>query len=326
MENDGLRTGVAGLAAALLVTGSAVAAGYHAPRDAFGRPELEGQWTNAWLTRLERPDRYRTLQLSDAEAAAYEASPPPVIVDDVGGNDSEMWEMGGRLARIGGRARIGLIVDPADGKLPYTPVGRAMADAANRAAKDFDGPEPRTTSEQCLLANSFGPPMLIGLYANNIQIVQTRDRVVFVLEWNHETRIVRLGDRRHAPPAIRPWMGDSVGWWDGEALIVETTNFNPRQQPRRSGTENYYLSPAARVVERFTRTSPSEILYQFSVDDPAIYRQTWRGELPMVASSAKTFEFACHEGNYSLPNILAGARAAERDATAKTSGEGAHGR
>src|SRR6185437_6165153 len=116
------------------------------------------------------------------------------------------------------------------------------------------------------------------------------------------------------------------GWWDGEALIVETTNFNPRQQPRRSGTENYYLSPAARVVERFTRTSPSEILYQLSVDDPAIYRQTWRGELPMVASSAKTFEFACHEGNYSLPNILAGARAAERDATAKTSGEGAHGR
>jgi len=325
MGNGVRRASFAGMAVALLVAGSACAGGYHAPRDAYGRPELEGLWTNAWLTRLERPNRFGASQLSEAEAAAYEASPPPVITDNVGGNDSEMWEMGGRLARIGGRARIGLIVDPADGKLPYTPAGRALADATKRAAQDFDGPEPRTTSEQCLLPNSIGPPMLIGLYANNIQIVQTRDRMVFVLEWNHETRIVRLDDRHHVPAAIRPWMGDSVGWWEGDTLVVETTNFNARQQPRRSGTENYYLSPDARVVERFTRTSASEILYQFSVEDPTVYRQTWRGELPMVASSERTFEFACHEGNYSLPNILAGARAAEREAAAKKSGEGALG-
>ena len=107
-------------------------------------------------------------------------------------------------------------------------------------------------------------------------------------------------------------MGDAVGWLEGETLVIETTNFNDRQEPRRSGLENYYLSPGSKVIERFTRISPTEILYQFSVEDPATYRQVWRGELPMVSTSAKTFEFACHEGNYALPNILAGARAGER--------------
>ena len=251
---------------------------------------------------------------------AYEAHPPPVVTDDVGGNETETFEMGGRLARIDGHPRMGAITVPADGKLPYTQAGRAKVDAVVAyASKNFDNPEARNTSERCLVANSIGPPMLIGLYANNIQIVQTRDSIVLMLEWNHEARIVRLGDRTHLPAAIRQWMGDAVGWWEGESLVVETTNFNDRQKPRRSGLENYYLSPGSKVIERFIRTSPTEILYQFSVDDPATYRQVWRGELPMVATSVKTFEFACHEGNYSLPNILAGARAGERETSSTAS-------
>lgn len=329
MENNARRAMIGLLMAAALAT-DAQGASYHAPRNAFGQPDLEGMWDNGWLTKLERPARYAAGEISEAEAASYEAHPPPVVTDDVGGNETEMWEMGGRLARIGGRPRMGIITVPADGKLPYTEGGRTNVDSAVRnASKNFDNPENRTTSEQCLSANSIGPPMLIGLYNNNIQIVQTRDSVVLMLEWNHEARIVRLGDRTHLPAAIRPWMGDAVGWWEGETLVIETTNFNARQEPRRSGLENYYLSPGAKVIERFTRISPTEVLYRFSVDDPAAYRQVWQGELPMVATSAKTFEFACHEGNYSLPNILAGARVGEREhlsaASADTPAEG-HGR
>ena len=311
MENNALRAVIGALLATALAT-DALAAGYHAPRNALGQPDLEGMWNNGWLTKLERPEQYASVEISEAQAMAYEAHPPPLVTDDVGGNESEMWEMGNRLARIGGRPRIGIITVPADGKLPYSEVGRAKIDAVVRtASKNFDNPETRNTSEQCLIANTIGPPMLIGPYANNIQIVQTRDSVVLMLEWNHEARIVRLGDRTHLAAAIRPWMGDSVGWWEGDTLVIETINFNDRQQPRRSGPENYYLSPGSKVIERFTRISPTEILYQFSVEDPATYRQVWRGELPMVATSAKTYEFACHEGNYSLRNILAGARAVE---------------
>jgi hypothetical protein len=312
MANRALRTALAGITAAV-IAGSAAAGGYRAPRTAYGQPDLQGLWSNAWLTKLERPERFKALEASEAEAQSYERSPPPLVTDDVGGNESEVWEVGSRLARIGGRARTSIIVDPADGRLPYTAAG---ADAAKgiiqRASKNLDGPEPRTTSEQCLVGNTTGPPMLTEPYNNNIQIVQTRDSVVFLLEWNHEARIVRLGDRRHAPPVIRPWMGDAVGWWEGETLVVETTNFNPGQRLRRSQTDGYYVSPEARIVERFTKTSPTEILYQFSIDDPDVYRQTWRGEAPFVATSARTFEFACHEGNYSLTNVLAIARAAER--------------
>jgi len=297
------------------MAGSAAAGGYRAPRTAYGQPDLQGMWSNAWLTKLERPDRFKTLEASEAEAAAYERSPPPLVTDDVGGNESEVWEVGGKLARIGGRPRTSIIVDPADGRLPYTAAGAKAAKAiVRRASTNLDGPEPRTTSEQCLVGNTTGPPMLTELYNNNIEIVQTRDRVVFLLEWNHDARVVRLDDRRHVPPEIRPWMGDSIGWWEGETLVVETTNFNSGQRLRRAATDGYYVSPKARIVERLTRTSPTEILYQFSVEDPDIYRQTWRGEQPFVATSAPTYEFACHEGNYSMSNILASARAAERGA------------
>ena len=317
MANSILRAAGLALVATLAIGAAAQAGGYRPPRTVSGQPDLQGLWSNAWLTRLERPKGFAGLEATEAEAAAYERAPPPQVVDDVGGNESEMWETGGRLARIGGRARSSVIVDPADGRLPYTETGAETARTMiRRAAQNFDGPEPRTTSEQCLLSNAAGPPMLTAPYNNNIQIVQTRDRVVLVLEWNHEARTVRLDDRRHLPPVIRPWMGDSVGWWQGNTLVVETTNFPERQRPRRGGPDLFYLSPQAKVVESFTRSSPIEIRYQFSVEDPAIYGQVWRGEAPFTTTSVKTYEFACHEGNYSLPDILAGARAVQRSAAA----------
>lgn len=309
MENSFLRAAILAFVGTLAISLAAQAGDYRAPRTAFGQPDLQGLWSNAWLTRLERPKVFGGLQATEVEANAFERAPPPQVVDDVGGEETEMWELGGRLARIGGRARSSVIVDPVDGRLPYTESGADAAKAViRRAAQNFDAPETRTTSEQCLLSNAAGPPILTAPYNNNIQIVQTKDRVVLLLEWNHEARIVRLDDRRHLPALIRPWMGDSVGWWEGSTLVVETTNFPEHQNPRRGGVDSYYLSPEARVVERFTRSSPAQILYQFSVEDPAIYRQVWRGEVPFASTSVKTYEYACHEGNYSLPGILAGAR------------------
>ena len=313
MANGILRASILALIGALAIGLEAEASDYRAPRTTFGQPDLQGLWSNAFLTRLERPKGFAGLEATEAEAAAYERAPPPQVIDDVGGNESEMWELGGRLARISGRARSSIIVDPADGRLPYTKAGAEAAMAViRRAAQNFDGPESRTTSEQCLLSNSAGPPMLPAPYNNNIQIVQTPNRVVLLLEWNHEVRTVRLDDRRHLPAVIRPWMGDSVGWWQGNTLVVETTNFPERQKPWRSGSAYYYVSPEAKVMEFFTRISPTEILYKFSVEDPAIYGQVWRGEAPFNSTAVKTYEFACHEGNYSLPGILAGARDVER--------------
>jgi hypothetical protein len=213
------------------------------------------------------------------------------------------------MARMNGEIRSAWIVEPGDGRLPYNDAGRTRLAPDPRA---FDGPEGRPPQERCLsgLGGVSGPPMLNAVYNANYQIVQTPDRLVIVAEMNHDARVIRLDDRRHAPPQVRAWMGDSVGWWEGTTLVVETTNFTPAQSMRR---RSLYISPEARIVERFTRTSPGEILYQFSVEDPANYTQTWRAEMPLRTSHGPVYEYACHEGNYSMPNILAGARQIERD-------------
>ena len=143
-----------------------------------------------------------------------------------------------------------------------------------------------------------------------MRIFQTRDHVVLVSESNHDARIVRLADRIHAPAAVHPWMGDAVGWWEGETLVVETVDLSPHDRWRWD--EAWIpLSPAARFVERFTRTGPHELIYSFAVDDPGAYTQVWRGEKPFHTARGDLLESACHEGNYSLPNALSGARYAE---------------
>jgi hypothetical protein len=308
------------LLALLLAASSAGAAGYRAPRDAFGHPDLGGLWTSTSLTELERPARFKTLTVTDAEAAAYEQRKPGEFsntdIDDVGGRQSEasFWDLGAKLARIDGKPRTSWIVEPADGRLPYTQVGLAERARHAQAVSNPANPESRTPSERCLVAGwaAAGPPMLNSPYANEYQIVETRDAVAIHMESVHDVRIVRLNERVHAPPNIRPWMGDSIGRWDGETLVVETTNFNPGDAPKLPTT--LYISTDAKVTERFTRIGPGQLLYEFAVDDPKTFSQVWRAQMLFEASKGPMFEYACHEGNYSLPGILAGARREERQA------------
>jgi hypothetical protein len=153
--------------------------------------------------------------------------------------------------------------------------------------------------------------MINVLYNNHYQIVQTPEHVVILVEMNHDARVIPIG-RGHRSDAIRPWMGDSIGWWEGETLVVETVNMHPQESLRTNTGITFYISPDARITERFTRVADGEILYEFSVDDPKIFSRVWRAEMVMTRAEGPVYEYACHEGNYSLPGILAGARADER--------------
>jgi len=328
-------------AAAALLAGSpalaapAKTATYQAPRTPDGRPDLQGNWTNATLTPLERPAEFKDLTISEADAARLEqanakqnteankASDPNAKVSDLPqdcgrgfkGVDcgyNNFWiDPGTQVIRINGQARASIIVDPPSGKLPpLTPAARkAMAERFGRySAHAFDGPESRSLGERCILSfgSSAGPPMLPLLYNNNYQIVQTPGEVAIVVEMVHDVRHIRIGGT-HLPPNVRLWMGDSVGHWEGDTLVVETTNFRPEQGLRgSSGGE-------MKVVERFTRVAPNQILYRFTVSDPATYTQPWTGEVAMNAAKGPIYEYACHEGNYALPGILGGARALEKE-------------
>lgn len=299
-----------------------LAGGLALPAGAFGRPgssqagqrrkvsSLEGAWTNASLTALERPDLAPSVRLTAGEALVVEQKMAEAAArgsDGVGGRETEWWESDLHLARVGGEVRSAWIVDPADGRLPFTEGGRRLF-AARRAATltAFDDPETRPAAERCLIASwgAGGPPMLNAPYAANYTIVETPDAVVIVSEMNHEARIIRL-EGGHSPPQLHPWMGDSVGRWEGDTLVIETVHFNPSEGYR---SPFLLLSPDAKIIEWLTRVTDSELRYDFTVDDPAIYTQVWRGEMTFRATKGPVFEFACHEGNHSLANILSGAR------------------
>jgi hypothetical protein len=305
---------VLALTGALSLAGLALAApasNYRSPRTASGAPDLQGVWSNASMTRLERPPEASSLVVSEQEASVLErrliAKQRKVDgADTVGQYDSEWLEGVDHLARLGGQARTSWLVSPADGKLPFTAEGNRQVDAI-RAARltAFDGPEARSVSERCLSSGmgSGGAPILNQVAAALYQIVQTRDAVVIVSESNHEARIIPLNGH-HLPQQMRVWMGDPLGHWEKDTLVVESTNFRADESNRMQ----MILSADAKVTERFTRTSPTEIRYEFTIEDPAFYSQSWRAEMPFVASKGAIFEFACHEGNYSLPDTLAGAR------------------
>lgn len=295
----------AALAATLLV--HAAAAGPH------GAPSsLDGVWTNFSATPVERPPEFKALTTNEAESAAYVAVDHKPV-DPVGGTTTEWYQAAGGLSRIGGRLRTSIIVAPADGKLPWTAEGRRLIEAGlhNRMTK-FDDPETRPGPERCLISG-FGAnsvPMFPSPDNGGYRIVQTKDAVAIWIESGREPRIIRLGVREHLPAFMRPWMGDSIGRWEGRTLVVETTNFNPGESFK--SPLPIYISAQARVTERFTRISKGEILYAFKVEDPGAFASAWQGEEVLTSFKAPLFEFACHEGNYSEPNILAGARAAER--------------
>lgn len=305
--------------AGLLAASASSRATARATKPAGGTPDLGGMWSNRTGTPLERPRAFKSLILSEVDAEAFEIGQRGVITpvpgDDVGQAEADWFEPAPPLARINGEVRTSVIVDPADGRLPYSAAGWKELGTRMRAMAGFDGPESRPAPERCLMG--FGAPADAPiLYApqttGDYQFVQTRDYLVIRTEPNNDLRVIDLNPDLRAAGPMRSWMGASRGRWEGQSLVVETSQFNPGET-LRSVQYQLCLSQDARVTERFTRTSPREMFYAFSVDDPALFTQTWRGELIFQSSAAPIYEYACHEGNYSLSNILAGARRSERD-------------
>jgi hypothetical protein len=318
------------IAALVALAGVAQAAPYRAPRTSSGAPDLQGIWTNSSLTFLQRPPVFKNLVATEAEAksmhnlflgyvgdiikpTADPNGPAPAVVKEA--PQADYLEMDLNLARVNGQLRSSWIVDPADGKIPFTAAGKKANHDAN--AETYDGPEGRPLSERCLVAvgSPDGPPMMNTGFNANYQIVQTPDHVAIEIEMNHDVRIIRMTDRKHAPEAIRLWLGDSVGWWDGDTLVVETANLKPGVGVFSLGG-GFAYSATTRIVERFTRTAADQILYEFTVSDPASFKQPWSAQMPMRPTKGPIYEYACHEGNYSLANALSGARAEERAAAA----------
>jgi hypothetical protein len=311
---------------------TAAADTYKAPRTSDGQPDLQGFWTNATLTPVERPASLgNKLVLSEAEAKTMEnqmarrmqeASAPsdPNEVQRAGqavGGYNMFWaDFGTQVAIVNGEHRSSLIVDPPQGRVPeLRPDAQKLVSAAER--RGYDGPEQRPLGERCLLAfgNASGPPMLPVMYNSNYQIVQTGDTVMILVEMPHDVRLIHLDDKP-LPAGLRPWMGHSVGRWEGETLVVETSRLRKEQYISIGGGGTYRYVPSSenlKVIERFTRTGPRTILYEFKVEDPEIFTQSWGGQVPLNAIDTPLYEYACHEGNYALPGILAGARETEKN-------------
>ena len=295
----------------------------------FGDPNLQGVWTNASLTTLERPDYFESLEISDDEAMAarqsseefnqtldnpYAQGETPESGGDVGGYNVAWMDPGSDFFKLNGKYRSSIITYPESGKLPRRLTRWAIeGPSIYRMFTRADHPEERSLGERCVVGfgSSGGPPMLNVLYNNHYQIVQSPGYVMIMVEMNHDARIIRL-DSDHNPDNMKPWLGDSVGWWEGQTLVVKTKNHHPQQKFRAAIRHQILMMEEAEVTERFTRVSKDEILYQFEVNDKKAYRDVWKGEMPLRSTESRIYEYACREGNYAMANILAGARAEER--------------
>jgi hypothetical protein len=296
------------------------------PRTPDGQPDLQGIWTNATLTPLQRPAELGDKQFfTEEEAAAYEKQ--RILQTDVDRIDGErgpadlarraynnFWfDRGTRVVKS---RRTSLIVDPPDGKVPpMTPEGqkRFQDFRARQAQHPSNGPEDRLLTERCILFGAAGPPMLPEPYNSNYRIVQGPGYVAIHVEMNHEARIIPLDGRPHLHSNIEQWTGDSRGRWAGDTLVVDTTNFKFNDQSRFGvGYLTGMTDENLRVTERFTRTDPNTIIYRATITDPTVYTRAWTVEISMARHPGPVFEFACHEGNYGLFGILSGARAEEK--------------
>jgi len=336
---------IAALTLAVLAAGVAAAQTakkapvWKAPRTEYGFPNLQGNWTNVTLTPLERPAKFgNRLVLTPEEAGeisgtaakhvadADKPTDPNARIQDLpkdcgygfsGANCgyNNFWvDRGDRAMTIQGEPRSSFLIDPPNGRLPaFTDEARkrqAARMASRRGMGAFDGPEARGLGERCLMSfgNSAGPPMLPQMYNSNYTIVQSKDTIVIMAEMVHDVRVIRINGKP-LPENMKRWMGDSVGRWEGDTLVVETVGVNPMQSFRG-------VSPNAKFTERFTRVAPDQIVYKFTVDDPSTFVQPFSGELAFNAQPELVYEYACHEGNYALPGILAGAREDEKTAAA----------
>jgi hypothetical protein len=324
--------------------------GYVVPRMKDGRPDLNGVWTNASSTNLTRaPDLGDKLEYTAAEMAEIEkdtfarnarqnAQTPkelqenwttiakgPDTLDECRsgsrgpacGYNAGWTDPGDWVMRVNGKGRTSLVTYPSSGRMPArvpgSERGRAQIvtsseESTTRGAAE--GPESRSLGERCIISfgMSSGPVMTDQLYNNTYQFVQTRDHFVMWVEMVHDARIVKM-NAKHRTDGVRPWMGDQIGWWEGDTLVVETVGYHPRQNLRGGG-------PNMKVTERFTRVAEDRLHYAFHVEDPETWVEPWGGEYEFAAVNDHVYEYACHEGNYGLSGILAGAREDEKKAAA----------
>jgi hypothetical protein len=306
---------------------TAAAKAYTPPRTPDGHPDLQGLWDFRNVIPLERPSQYASKEfLTDQEAAEFERSAAerldmdrrdddptrtPAVVNgapataDVARAYNEFWYDYGK--KFVGSKRSSLIVDPPDGRIPpLTPAAKKRADEyEDRRARAASGPEDLRIGERCIMGFNAGPPILPGAYNNNLQLFQTRDNVVILTEMVHNARIVALDGRPHV--SVRQWSGSSRGHWEGDTLVVETKGFY-------QNTSFLNSSPNMHLVEKFSRTGPDILLYEFTVTDPTTWTKPFTAQIPMRRSDETLFEYACHEGNYGIKGILSGARAVEKAA------------
>ncbi|MCR5874450.1 hypothetical protein LRS10_09880 [Phenylobacterium sp. J426] len=321
---------------------STAKAAYKAPRNAFGQPDLSGFWTNNTMTPMTRranygdrlvftPEEVKQLE-AQAEAEVEEGNQPTdpnapaearrestntrpefaAAGGDVGGYDRGWLDPGHSVMRVNGEPRTSLLTTP-NGQFPPRKAGAPPVPGFGGGGRggmgSFDSYETRSLGERCIIGfgRNGGPPMFPnGFYNNNYEFIQTPDTVVIQVEMNHDLRVIRLNGK-HRTDGVRPYFGDSIGWWEGDTLVVETVNI-PRSQQFAGSWENL------KVTERFTRVGDKRIHYQFTVDDPTIWEKPWGGEYEFAPLAGRIFEYACHEGNYALPGILGGARAEEQAA------------
>ena len=299
---------------------------WEVPRTPDGHPDLQGKWTNQSMTPIQRRTDQEGPVYTPEELAEIEQGyvdrfvrgsqpsdpdrPAPPTGQGVGTYNNVYFETGNRVAVVNGEPRTSLITFPSNGRIPeLTPEGERRREERRDLRRQFgqyDHPEMRPLAERCLTSfgSPAGPPMLPnGGYNSNYIIVQTPDYVMIMTEMVHDSRIIRIGDGPRLPPHIRPWMGDSWGHWEGDVLVVETTNIHPLQP---------YSSADMKVIERFSRMSEDAVLYEFTVDDPSTYTESWGGQIPMMAMPGQIYEYACQEGNYALAAVLSGARYQER--------------
>ena len=292
------------------------------PRTTWGQPDLQGVWDFRSITPMQRPEDLADREfLTEEEAARLEQE----AVD----RDVRLWNRPARRTEAGesvgaynnfwidrghktvGTRRTSLIVDPPNGRMPpLTPAGQQRADARREYARAHpaDSWVDFSAWVRCILGFNAGPPMTPSVYNNNMQLFQTPDHVVIVTEMVHTARVVPLDGRSPLSPDIRQWSGDSRGYWEGETLVIETRNFADKRRWRGT-TEDMHL------VERLTRMDTDTLVYEFTVTDPETWTSSWTASVPMVRNPEPMYEFACHEGNYAMTNILAGARAQEQAAT-----------
>lgn len=294
------------------------------PRTLWGAPDLAGIWDFRTMTPLQRPtDLGDKAVFNDDEAAEWEQRNVALrnkdrrtedglsAQADVASAYNEFWWDYGKT--LTDDKRTSLIVDPPNGRIPALTEGalarrNARSEARRRPAH---GPEDRGIAERCILGFNAGPPMNPSAYNNNLHLLQTQDTVVLLNEMVHDSRIVPLDGRSRLAPNVRQWRGDSRGRWEGDTLVVETTNFTDKTSFRGSG-------PGMRLTERFTRIDAERLIYEYTIVDPESFEGPWTAAIPMTKTDAPMFEYACHEGNYGMYNLLAGARAQEKEGETRT--------